>query len=59
MFSYENCTMDELIVHINSTSRQALQQAFLRFTAQGKHDVVEKLRVGKIKAKIAKLMEEI
>lgn len=59
MFNYETSSMDELVAHINNTTRQALKQASDRFKLLGKHDVVEKLRKGKIMAKIVKLQMEI
>lgn len=41
MFNYETSSMDELVAHINNTTRQALKQASDRFKLLGKHDVVE------------------
>lgn len=59
MFNYETCSIDDLIIHINTNSRQVFSSAMKRYQQSGKIEVVEKMRVAKLKAKIFLLEKEI
>lgn len=56
---YQSCTVEELALHVNNSTSQAVTQQLSYYKKRGNTEVVAKIKVARLLAKQIKISEKI